>query len=311
MSAINPFTVEPFGASPMRPLRPFDHSHHRAFYVPVDNSEAQFQKFQRRMGDLRGMLADGGLTLVTGDTGCGKSALVNRCADWVVDELKKKHQMVGKVIDATRTVGPAETHGVDKRMSITCDQLCDLVKNKGVLLPDGATSFEQRREHPNHVYNNLPLWLDDPYALIILLPSPGDLDLEVMRYAMFARPRVLFMAESALLTERDAYTIEGKLEAWMRPVTLHVGPLAEGDVRRFTQDRLNRNADQGAYPRMSEETMTELDGELHTVAQLQRVLHSSYEFRLDQPIGYENEDWVTVDDIRADLARRLANGAGS
>ncbi|WP_158851588.1 ATP-binding protein [Saccharothrix deserti] len=301
---VNPFPLPGWESTPMRPLRPWDRRAHRGYYVPVDGTESAFQEFQQEMGDLTGLLEYGRSVLVTGESGCGKTALVNRCADWVVGELAALG-MRGVVLDLTGCLPTDRELSIDERIVEVCDQMFDLLVDHDALRPEAADRLKGDRDVPRRVFPRLGRALREDIALVVLLPSPNELVDEVIRYArMFSSAKVLFLAESAYLDPDDVADVVRQLETWVPPITLYLGPLDSGDAERFTEDRLSRHAEVGSYPRMSDDAMELVAKLCQTVAMLQRYLHGTYEHRLDSGLSYTEADLVSVEDIRAFLNKK-------
>ncbi|MFD1151386.1 hypothetical protein [Saccharothrix hoggarensis] len=305
---VNPFPLPGWEGTPMRPLRPWDRQAHRSYYVPVDGTEAAFQEFCRQMDDLGGLLEYGRLALVTGESGCGKTALVNRCADWVVLELDRLG-LRGVVLDLTGCLPTDKALSVDQRTVEVCDQLVDLLVDRDALRPDAVSRLEDAREVPRRVFPRLGRALREDVALVVLLPSPNELVDEVIRYArVFSSAKVLFLMESAYLGRDEVADVVRRLESWVPPITLSVGPLDPGDAQRFAEDRLARNADAGRFPRLSEDAIELVEKHCQSVAMLQRFLHGTYEHKLESGLGYTEADLVSVEDIRAFLNTKSRNG---
>ncbi|MEU5692893.1 hypothetical protein [Actinosynnema sp. NPDC020468] len=301
---VNPFAV-PWFDSPMQPLRPFDHESHEDFYVDVDGSFAEYARFHREMGDFDSMLRRGRVALVTGDTGCGKSALVNRCAGWVKQELGRRGHRV-EVVDVTQAADPDDPIGIPERMSVVCDQLFDQVRDLGVLRPEVVDEFRGHRDLPHRVYPNLGGYLRADHALVVLLPEVA-LAREVVAYARYARGRVLFFLESTALGPDDVREVVRATESFTGLVDLRLGELREGDVHRFVRKRFAGH--EGGFPRLLEETLDWASGWVRSVAQLQRSMHSTYGYLMDQRTGYGDDDVVTKEDITAEVGRQ-AGGTG-
>ncbi|MFC5059186.1 hypothetical protein [Saccharothrix xinjiangensis] len=307
---VNPFPLPGWEHTPMRPLRPFDREVHRGYYVPVDGSEQAFEEFQHEMGDLTGLLEDGRLVLVTGESGCGKTALVNRCADWVVRRLAAQG-LRGVVLDVTGCLPTDQELSIDQRITEVCDQLFDLLVDHAALRPEAEDQLRDVRDVPRRVFPRLGRALREDTSLVVLLPSPNELVDEVIRYARVLRSaKVLFLTESAFLGPDDVADVVRRLETWVPPVALRVGLLDEGDARRFAADRLDRHAEAGSYPRMSDEAVELVAKLCQSVAMLQRFLHGTYEHKLESGLSYTEADLVSVEDIRAFFNTRSRNGLG-
>ncbi|MEU5692267.1 hypothetical protein [Actinosynnema sp. NPDC020468] len=299
MAGINPFTVAGFD-SPMQPLCPFRHEHDD-LYVGVDDSERQYERFRRHLGDLSSLRSDGRIALVTGDTGCGKSALVNRCAAWVVRKLTALG-VTANVVDATTALAAARPSSPAERLAAVTDHLFDALRHLDVLEPTTLAEFELNRTNPMRVYRNLYRYLRPDHALVVLLPSPGVRWDEVVTYADLRQGNVLFVAESDALGEKDVARIANAVERHTRLVDLRVGALKPGDVRAFVADRFGRHR-AGRFPALADAVPEWADSLALTVGQLQRILHSTYEHLLDQDTDYGDRP-VTKEDILADIRRR-------
>ncbi|MBW4721034.1 ATP-binding protein [Saccharothrix obliqua] len=302
---MNPFPLPGWESTPMRPLRPWERKTHRDYYVDVDGAESAFQEFQQEVGDLGGVLEDGRLVLVTGESGCGKTALVNRCADWAAGRLRQRG-MRGVVADLTGCLPEDEELSIHERIVEVCDQLFDKLVDAEALRPTAAEALRGDRDNPQRIFPRLGQALAEDVVLLVLLPSPNELLDEVIRYARQLRsPRVLFFAESAFFDADDIAELVRRLEAWVPPITLLVGKLHDGDPERFAVDRLARHTEVGIYPRLSDQAVELLSRICQSVAMLQRILHGTYERKLAAGLSYTEADQVTVDDIRAYL-----NGLG-
>lgn len=316
--ALNPFPLPDWSRTPMRPLCPWKIPHHRSYYVPVDHTEFQYEDFIQQMGDLGALLAEGRLVLVTGESGCGKTALVHRCADWVVQEVERRresHELGpnarGLVLDLTGCLPDGPAQSIEDRAAYVCDELFGRLVDSEALRPQAVAQLSPDRDRPHRIYPRLGAALAEDLVLVVLLPTPGELAAEVVRYARaFAGPKVLFLTESDLLDPDEVADIVRQLEAWVPPVALHVGALEEGDARMFAQDRLKRHSKVGVYPRMSDEAIDFLSGWAKSVAQLQRTLHGTYESRRNRGLSCGEDDVVTVDDIIAFFNNGSRNGLG-
>ena len=307
VTGVNPFPLPGWESTPMRPLRPWHRPAHRDYYVPVDGMEDAFEHFRQAMDDLGVMLEYGHLALVTGESGCGKTALVNRCADWVVGELERRGTR-GVVLDLTGCLPTDRQLSVDERTARVCDRMFDLLVDANALRQDSVDRLDAVRDVPHRVFPRLGRALREEVALVVLLPSP-ELPDEVIRYArMLNSPKVLFLTESAYLGTDAVAEVVRQLEAWVPPITLHVGLLDPGDAQRFAEDRLTRHSAAGTYPRLSEDAIELVAKHCRSVAMLQRFLHGTYEHKRKSGLGYTEADLVTVEDIRAFLNKKSRNG---
>ncbi|HEV2783692.1 MAG TPA: hypothetical protein VGX25_30260 [Actinophytocola sp.] len=304
---INPFL--PPDWAPMRPLCPWKQSYQRDYYVSVDDTDQAFKDFTQEMDDPTTLLHEGRLALVTGDSGCGKTALVHRCADDVARRLDGIGRTT-EIIDLTDVLnGRRQQPTIDARMAIVCDRLFGALKSRGALRSDAVEELASDRDLPDRVYPYLPDALVDGIVLVVLLPMVELAD-EVMRYAAYATERMLFLVESSLLTKDEVSGVIRAQEAWGRLIGLHVGPLKRGDVARYVNDRLDRHSTDGDYPLMSEETMSRVEPRLQSVAQLQRALYGTYKERLRKAVRYDRSSSVTEQDIVDFLKSQYRDGPG-
>jgi hypothetical protein len=294
--AVNPFRLAGWG-----PLCPWRHPAHKDRYVSVDHTDAQYEEFTRQMKDLTTLKEYGRLVLVTGESGCGKSALVNRCAEWVHGHDPERCV----IVDLSTVLAGRPELSIDDRMSVVCDRLFGELRSRGVLRPDALADLAADRDQPDRIYPDLARALHEDIVLIVLLPSPHELQNEVVRYASYVRARVLFLVESALLDPAAVAEIVETVKDGVPPITLRVGPLVEGDVWRFAEDRFNASAENGRYPRMSEETAKSVEPLLRTVAQLQRELEHLWEGKRCSGLEYDERCSVTADEIRRQFHKRL------
>ncbi len=296
---INPFTVVHYHARPMRPLSPFEFPEHREYYVDIDHYAGEFTRFQRRFVDLPMPLEAALPLLVTGDTGCGKSALLRRCADWLRGRLAEQDCGLDcEIIDLTWKLESTEQMAIPRRAAEVSDELCTELEVRE-LVEEGRLGELQRIRHlPDRVYGLLRTGLRPDRAVIILLPSVRDLPDEVVKYVMYPLDRVFFFMESAFLTEDDVELIVRRCERAITPILLRVGPLLDGDAVRFVEDRFKRHDGRGTFPRMSEADMHTL-GQIPSlsVAQLQRRLHTAYQKRLEDGLRYDNDQMVTLAEL--------------
>jgi hypothetical protein len=286
---VNPFLVPGWEESPLRPLCPWRYQAHDELYVDVNHTLAAFQEYTRRMAAVENLREDGRLVLVTGESGCGKTALINRCAHWTRDRLAARG-LRGEVVDLTRD---GSRQSVEERMSLVAERLLDELTHTGLIFPDVLRSLDSVR--PSRLYAALGSVLPDDVVLIVLLPPADEVVQEVVAYAGLARRKLLFFAESSYLDHAQVLRVRDSSP--VPPITLAVGPLNPGDVRRFIEDRLTRNEQRGHYPRISAETMDKAAGPLRSIAMLQRILSEVYEERGRQDSGYTDRDWVTYEDI--------------
>jgi hypothetical protein len=291
---INPFLLPGWEESPLRPLCPWQHAEHAAYYVDVNHTQDAFLEFVHHMANPAGLVDDGRLVVVTGESGCGKTALINRCASWTIDALDAR-SLRGIVVDLTREGGQGQRRTIPERMGIVCARLLDELRHRRLLSVDVIADLKESWDQPDRVYPNLGNYLDDGLVLVVLLPPVDELVAEVIDYAGFARRRLLFFVESSYLDQDQVRQVQRSQH--IPPVALRVGPLNPGDVRRFIEDRLGRHADNGRYPRISEDTMHRAAGPLRSIAMLQRILSGVYEDRLRRSVNYTGQDWVSYENI--------------
>ncbi len=193
----NPFMIDAVYGRP-RPLQPWrpDRTDDRKFYVPVDGTDEQFRAFTEALPRLRVLLDEGRLVLVTGDVGCGKTSLVNRCVTWAINRLPAEG-LIGKIIDLTQEVRQNES--VETRQRKVFERLVDeLGQNK--LIAASAKSELLSAPPQDAASRGYPLLrniLPQNAVVIILLPPSGELMDEIREYARLARQRILFFAESS------------------------------------------------------------------------------------------------------------------
>jgi energy-coupling factor transporter ATP-binding protein EcfA2 len=250
------------------------------------------------------LLKNGQLVLVTGESGCGKTALVNRCVHWVVQQTEGKLKV--EVIDLTGSLLGRPALSVDDRVGAVCDELFGELQDRNALKRGAVENLEPDRNLPHRIYPRMSRALVDNSVLIILLPTPDDLRNEVLRYGGLVRGKMLFLAESALLDHHDVDYIFRELRGLgISPITLSVGELRPGDVRKFISDRLRCHSDRGSYPRMTGEAMDSLEDLLRTVTQLQDILSGFYGARRASDLPYDEDCYVTEDEVRRYAESRL------
>ncbi|PPK67615.1 hypothetical protein V5P93_005358 [Actinokineospora auranticolor] len=304
---VNPFLLPGWESSPLRPLCPWERPEDEGYYVPINHTAEAYEEFTAQMGALRWLDSGGRLTLVTGDSGCGKTSLVNRCVGWLLRALQERYQR-GVVVDLS--LGPKTRQSVDERMAGVCALLFDRLLQEKVLDGERAAALRERLAQPERFYRYLAGELPDEVVLVVLLPATDLVD-EVVSYAHLAGRKTLFFTESSYLDERHAHLVrQGTAKVPIPPVALRVGSLRTGDVARFAADRLGRH-DRGHFPTMSATTVRSMAGPLRSIAMLQRVLSGVYEDRKNRGDRYSDTDEITFADITEYFYDRFLRDPGT
>jgi energy-coupling factor transporter ATP-binding protein EcfA2 len=288
----------------MVPLRPFEHPEHDDLYVDVCGSTEAFAAAMAAFADFE-HLAEGGYVLVAGESGCGKTAMLNRLADRVRSGLGRVG-LRASVIDMTNFLEDQE-RSLEHRMTRVCQRLQALLGNAD-LLRRGAENLWARYDDPRLIFPELDTALEPGTAAVVLLPSPGDLKQEVIRFAKpLSSRRVVFLAESSLLADR-LVEIEEELEDFRPAVVVEMRTLTPEDVDRFVADRLGRGP--GGYPPVTAEGLRRLSIMCPSVKTLQRTAHGTYQMLLRQGGGsYPGEGYaVGAEDFRRYQAEQLRRG---
>ncbi len=308
----NPFDLPDWG--PNVPLCPWTDARHDDYYVPVGNTQDMFDEFTHAM-NVTTLRRAGQLVLATGESGCGKSALLNRCAAHARAQIAKGGQAdvadVADVIDFRAQLKGREKLSVEQRLSHIANLLLIKLDTTGALNTGAIETFDKHLGKPDEIYLNLPDALQENRFVIVLLPT-SELATEVIRYGSLACRRVMFMIEYALFDGRYADDDEDirEMSRWAPPITLRVGGLKPGDVHRFAQDRFDRHSAVGIYPRMSKQTLNSAAERLRSVAQLQSTFHGTYDARLRRGLRYDDKHYVTFGDISTYLLNEIQNGQG-
>lgn len=277
----NPYHV-PGMRSRIGPLCPYTHPEHENFYVPVDHTEKAFEVFKKALGDDPSALrAEGRLTVALGWDGCGKTSLLNRCANWVKAELRQGCHIVS-LVDAARDSDPREVrenrvfkllvHELFARDLIDPKQREDLTE----ALDKGDLDF-------GYFYASRYVLKPKNVVLVVLLPRT-EIPLEVESYAKRAYPNLVFLAESRKVEAVGSYwpRIESAHDS-STPIRLEVGTLAQGDGWAFVQARKGDRTDAPDYPYVSEETIRRVTvARKLSIGELHKLLYGTYQELLEQ-----------------------------
>ncbi|MDG4785162.1 ATP-binding protein [Micromonospora sp. WMMD1102] len=201
----NPFDIPEAPPGFNQPLCPWRTPEHAGLYADVDSSLAQLDRFATAIEDWD-LRRQGKLVLVTGESGCGKTSVVNHCAD-VLDRRMNGRPDPGRppelVIDLAR-------HRYSRRMNDdqvarvreVCEQV--IIKLGDVLAfpPNFPTDAKAWRI----VYPQLSKVLGRySRILVVLLPSTDAAkDLDEYAYLAGECARIVFFSESSERDEVDA-----------------------------------------------------------------------------------------------------------
>ncbi|RLK61788.1 hypothetical protein CLV68_2329 [Actinokineospora cianjurensis] len=279
----------------MLSLRPIDDPAHDEHYVDVCGSARAYQRLTGSPDVVEDILTTGGYVLAFGESGCGKTALVNRCANWVRAALREALDAKVLVVDLRRHALALESSSVATRIGWACGRLVRALRDEDALVDPAAPELDSG--DPDLILPELDALLDPSLALVVLLPDHLDLVREVLLYASgMLSPRVLYLAESALLTDAQVRGIELALEDTRPPIVLRLRTLTRADVARFVDDRLRRHRAAGRYPGVADPALTELVS-TKSVKTLQRTLVGTFEMLRGEAVNYSESYAVTLEDL--------------
>ncbi|PRY37830.1 KAP family P-loop NTPase fold protein [Umezawaea tangerina] len=293
----NPFLLPGSGATPLAPLCPWKVPAHRDHYVPIGDSAVQHAKFTKWLASK----VEGGLVLVAGGSGTGKTAVLNACVRLLVEEPVRPGATV-HVVDLSSALRSVSMT-VSQRRTAVCWEILDVVRREKLVADDVLASLEAIVAKPDHFHVALSSALTGPaLVLAVLLPPVEDLVAEAVGYAESAHPWIFFFTESAYLAGEQLNTVD-RLGA--STVVLETRELGPGDLRTFVSSRLDHPVEPGAFPKINDSTVTRLSTTFKTIGQAQGRLYRIYENRLRKADRYGNEDWVTFDDVMSDDGAQL------
>jgi hypothetical protein len=170
---------------------------HRNRFQPVDDFEAQFEKFKKVFDTPDALHSRGHLFVVTGDKGYGKTSMRQRCAFWIYTEYSRKNYEIA-VVDLSDEGWEPDV--VDQQLlRVRRWILRGLV---GRLDPADIASIENNADIEES-FHELGIKLRTrgiaqgspmPLVLLVLLPGYPSAE-ELRRYYGLAREGMVFMAE--------------------------------------------------------------------------------------------------------------------
>ncbi len=242
---MNPFDQPGRTPGDLRALCPWEVPEHTSWFVDVDHAREAFEAFRDSMPNGEPP-SDPRAVIVLGGAGCGKTALVHRCA---------AHFVAGQtdsalVLDVTRERRP----GVDSaaQLSHLAARIVDKLGFSGRLPATALDELKTRRHDPADLFPYLSdLLMATGLAVVLLLPVVETID-ELRRSVSVSRPGVTVFVESTLNSVPvDVGTDRGDQ---IGVTVLRLGVLTADDGWRFVADRLGR-VETAHLPSITKETV--------------------------------------------------------
>ncbi|WP_285507139.1 hypothetical protein [Actinokineospora sp. NBRC 105648] len=297
---VNPFALPALEHYEVGVLQPHLVAEHEHLYVDICGGGGAFKEFTAAF-DVPGAREHGGFVLVVGRTGSGKSALVNRCAAHLrdrLDELGLRTTVLDLAPVLPSVFDPRDALSRKERIAGVGAELLSRLHELHLLKPGAEHSAADSRGYP-WLLRRLHTVLAARTAVVVLLPSPGDLVDEVTEYAYACgSPRVVFLAESDRFFPEHIAHIRQAPSTRLPPTVVTLRQIQAHEVRLFVDDRLTRAAERGTFPYVHEDAFTFLPRRCRSVKRLQEVLFKTYQARLDAGAGYTATDVVTISDFQ-------------
>lgn len=297
---MNPYLIPGLEATPHAPLCPHSDRAHDKLYVPVDDTENQYGRFQGTMNSVSQLAEGGRLVIVAGGKGCGKTSLINRCATWLRDELAKPETQLKGVIFALTDCATLNQsvklrtelvitnlvdHLRDERHEVNFQHIDKLSRSIREIQDIRDTQDSKDKElHVAKVDLAYKYLMSDALPIdriaIILLPPSGDLTKdEIQNYAGLAKhPRIVFFVESDYVEDAGRVWSAMHNSGRKAPILLKVGLLNADDGWTYADARQGGCSADPSFPRVSKKTMQRVTQErVVSVGRLHRLLHGVYE----------------------------------
>lgn len=229
---------------PTEPLCPWREPKHQEYYVDVDATQREFEKFEREIAPFTWVEKSGRLVIVSGEDDCGKTSLVHRCADFVDATLNRHgHHRAGDfIIDLGEYPYSSEARGSSPaRVAELAEEVyAELLKKGKATWP--TVRFDGSRRPDHAAYRIITQFARRiGRTIIVILPPVIDFidELREYRYLAKANPSVVFFAESPDTSAIEDF-LRHKDASGGVIISLRVGPIVEGDGWRFASHRIER-----------------------------------------------------------------------
>ncbi|MGX7824839.1 hypothetical protein ACTG9Q_07075 [Actinokineospora sp. 24-640] len=303
---LNPFALPGVQADSVRVLRPHEDGSHDELYVDVCGSEAAYARFHAEF-NAGTVVERGGYLLVAGDSGCGKTALVNRCVFHMTRELAGSATVVVKNLDwvLPAPFDPANQLSIPDRIRHVCDELFDVLHSDGLIYQGAQDELaKEAREKGNLLaLRRLSNLLKPNIVLVVCLPTPDDLVDEITNYAYSGcAKRVVFVTEtSSLQSEHFDHLRYKRPSHSVPPMIITLRPITSDEIQEFVRNRLTRCQGSGIFPGVDNSGLTYLARHTNSIRRVQELLFRAYQARMSTKTNYTTDDVVT--DV--DFARTL------
>lgn len=243
----NPFEIPDTEPGSEEPLCPWRAPVHEEYYVDVDSTGQAYQDFETRMGPFDRLGTRGRLVVVTGESGCGKTSLIHRCADRLDAALNRPRFRPGElIIDLTR-MPIVELDLAGERHSAVCTELLRRLRQRNLFeVPELSSPVGVDRVRT--AYEELAgLATVHNATLIVLLPPIGDTVGDLSEYSFQASTcaRLVFFAESAMVGKINEF-LAGERRNGTGTVGLAVNPVRAEDGYQFAKSRFRLHSDRQA-----------------------------------------------------------------
>ncbi|NUR92434.1 MAG: ATP-binding protein [Nonomuraea sp.] len=259
-------------------------------YVPIDNTEQAYQRFMEFFGFPGLDLTGGRLVTIAGESGYGKTSLVNRCAHWLIQE--HQHSPGTVKVDA-RGEDPDDLPAVYRAAAMEVHTRLDRPVTEEVLqLRDVRAGYQTLSGHMQK----------DLVALVLLPPITSKRQLDEYEWLAHNRNNVIFVTETATTEMNRLCTTVYQDSAWH--IRLTIGEASKKDALVFIEKRLERACyDMAAIVEPGKEEIRDIIGNRHDLRSIRSL--QCYLFDTFEHVKRQDRDRV----LKSDFERIWNNNA--